>query len=89
MPTLLLSEVYMSHEYQGTSNGRSERKLSKLGPGIVTAARLEELLGEHMPDPSTMSLLELADALVGMADAVLLVKHPDGTVSAQEWEGTK
>jgi hypothetical protein len=78
----------MSHDYNGTHNGRTARKVSKLGPGIITAARLEELLGQSMPDPKVMSLLELADELGDMAENVLLVKHADGAVSAEEWEGS-
>jgi hypothetical protein len=40
-----------SHEYRGERpSSRAVRTLSKLGPGIVTAERLEELLreAEHM-----------------------------------------
>lgn len=78
----------MSHDYNGTHASRSERKLSKLGPGIVTASRLEELLGQSM-DPQVTDLLTLAEELGDMAENVLLVKHPDGSVSAEEWEGTR
>jgi len=76
-----------AHDYNGTNPSRAARKQSKLGPGIVTSKRLEELLGWHV-EPRVTPLLELAEELGDMADGVMLTKAPDGTVTARVWEGT-
>lgn len=75
----------MSHVYEGTHNGRMARKVSKLGPGIITADRLEELLGENVGEPRTMPLLDLAeliDDLVG--EDYIITRGIDGNVRIEE-----
>lgn len=42
-----------AHGYDGKAPGRANRKLAKLGPGIIDARRLDELLRSALNEPST------------------------------------